>query len=92
MLVGCHLLLLSLLPLFKLLRPSINMFGAVAVLLLCSAFSEAVSLPTVDLGYAIQQATLNVSPKFIGMCYELIKISPPDRTSTFRTFDTHNPQ
>jgi len=38
------------------------MFGAVAVLFLCSTFSEAASLPTVDLGYAIQQATLNVSP------------------------------
>jgi hypothetical protein len=36
------------------------MFSAIAAILLYSAFSQASSLPTVDLGYAIHQGTLNV--------------------------------
>jgi hypothetical protein len=40
------------------------MFGTIAVLVLCSAFAAAASLPTVDLGYEIHQATLNVSFNF----------------------------
>jgi hypothetical protein len=40
------------------------MSGTIAVLVLCSAFAAVASLPTVDLGYEIHQATLNVGFNF----------------------------
>ena len=45
-------------------EPSANMSGTIAVLVLCSTFVAVASLPTVDLGYEIHQATLNVGFNF----------------------------